>query len=400
MSFTKLFQPKQNPFGLYIYSHKDSSLSLRPFSQEKISEAKLSNFKGEGAYCNSFTHLFISESYDFWIINHSSFQIRYKKMQISKKNHSMIFIPPFNSMNENGKIFLVGGEDKKSIYYDLKKNYFLNWAPTNEIHIKPALIQIGEYLYLFDSVQNNKNFCFERTKLTDVKPHWEKIIPIIDENILNHFPSNTFAVSLDDNNNIVFLGGDNIDMSNNASYVYNINQNKIYLSQKGTNDCMNFIDKTFYNINNTYIALPEDLGESKEIAIIDKNEQSLIKNNINDNIRSNLCSECKRKENEKNNINLTNQTKTKLKFINEPNEFGYCISSCSSEQSKIKAKQNKIKIIEFNQKYKKTNINTNINKNIINNKNIEQNIIEKNIEPIQENNINENIILKNNDIIF
>ena len=59
----------------------------------------------------------------------------------------MIFIPPLNSQKENGKIFIVGGDDKKSIYYDLKKNYFLNWAPTNEIHIKPALIQIGEYLY-------------------------------------------------------------------------------------------------------------------------------------------------------------------------------------------------------------------------------------------------------------
>ena len=124
MSFTKLFQPKQNPFGLYIYTHKDNSLSLKQYSEDKISESKLSNFKGVGAYCNSFTHLFISESNDFWIIAHSSFQIRYKKMQISKKNHSMIFIPPLNSRSENGKIFIVGGEDKKSIYYDLKKNYF------------------------------------------------------------------------------------------------------------------------------------------------------------------------------------------------------------------------------------------------------------------------------------
>ena len=180
MSFTKLLQPKLNPFGLYIYTHEDTSLNLKQYSNQKIAESKLLNFKGEGTYCNSFTHLFISESNDFWIINNSSFQIRYKKMQIKKKNHSMIFIPPLNSQKENGKIFIVGGDDKKSIYYDLKKNYFLNWAPTNEIHIKPALIQIGEYLYLFDSIFNKKNFCFEKTKLTDVKPHWEKIIPNID----------------------------------------------------------------------------------------------------------------------------------------------------------------------------------------------------------------------------
>ena len=408
MSFTKLLQPKLNPFGLYIYTHEDTSLNLKQYSNQKIAESKLLNFKGEGTYCNSFTHLFISESNDFWIINNSSFQIRYKKMQIKKKNHSMIFIPPLNSQKENGKIFIVGGDDKKSIYYDLKKNYFLNWAPTNEIHIKPALIQIGEYLYLFDSIFNKKNFCFEKTKLTDVKPRWEKIIPNIDENILNNFPSNTFAVSLDENNNIVFLGGDNINMSNNASYIYNINQNKIYLSQKGTNDCMNFIDKTFYKINGTYVALPEDISESKEIAIIDRNEQSLIKNSVNDNVQSRLCSECKKKEREQSNLNKINSiTKNNLKMkynnINEPKEFGYCMSSCSSEQSKITAKKNKIKIIEINQKYKKFNINTNIAANTNTNANIIINQQQKQERKIinQENNIinKEEIVQENINII-
>jgi hypothetical protein len=410
MSFTKLLQPKLNPFGLYIYTHEDTSLNLKQYSNQKIAESKLVNFKGEGTYCNSFTHLFISESNDFWIINNSSFQIRYKKMQIKKKNHSMIFIPPLNSQKENGKIFIVGGDDKKSIYYDLKKNYFLNWAPTNEIHIKPALIQIGEYLYLFDSIFNKKNFCFEKTKLTDVKPRWEKIIPNIDANILNNFPSNTFAVSLDENNNIVFLGGDNINMSNNASYIYNINQNKIYLSQKGTNDCMNFIDKTFYKINGTYVALPEDISESKEIAIIDRNEQSLIKNSVNDNVQSRLCSECKKKEREQSNLNkiisiTKNNLKMKYNNINEPKEFGYCMSSCSSEQSKIIAKKNKIKIIEINQKYKKININTNIaaNTNTNANANIIINQQQKQEKKIinQENNIinKEEIVQENINII-
>ena len=34
----------------------------------------------------------------------------------------------------------IRGEDKKSFYYDLNKNYFINWGDTNEIHLKPALI--------------------------------------------------------------------------------------------------------------------------------------------------------------------------------------------------------------------------------------------------------------------
>jgi len=119
-------------------------------------------------------------------------------------------------------------------------------------------------------------------------------------------------------------------------------QNKIYLSQNGTNDCMNFVDKTFYKMNNTYIALPMDLFESKEIAIIDKNEQSLIKNNINENIQTNICSQCKIKENKQNNINVNISRETKVRYSNEPKEFGYFISSCSSEQSKINAKRNRI----------------------------------------------------------
>jgi len=44
---------------------------------------------------------------------------------------------------------------------------------------------------------------------------------------------------------------------------------------------MSFYDKTFYKINKKYsVALPHNLSELKEIAVIDKDEQSLIKVNI------------------------------------------------------------------------------------------------------------------------
>ena len=82
----------------------------------------------------------------------------------------MIFI--FNEENE-GKIFLIGGNDKKTFFYDLKKNYFINWAEINELHIKPSLIQIGDYLYIFDTKNQNK-FSFERTKLIDNQKNGKK----------------------------------------------------------------------------------------------------------------------------------------------------------------------------------------------------------------------------------
>ena len=108
-------------------------------------------------------------------------------MPIQKTGHSLSFIP-----NEDGKIFIVGGNDKKSFYYDLKKNYFLNWAETNFIHINPALINIGEYLYIIDTNKNNNNnkIIFEMTKLNAKKKTWEIIEPKYDENIINNFITN------------------------------------------------------------------------------------------------------------------------------------------------------------------------------------------------------------------
>ena len=121
---------------------------------------------------------------------------------------------------------------------------------------------------------------------------------------------------------------------------------------------MNFVDKNFYDIdNNNCVALPEDLNETKEVAIIDKNEQSLIRANIEDKI---LCNECQNEFEENN-----NNKKIKINYDNkrdlEPKEFGYFISSCSSEQSKIKAKSEKIKVIEINQNYSNIIISSNIN---------------------------------------
>ena len=82
----------------------------------------------------------------------------------------MIFL---SFLNGCSKVFLVGGTDKKSFYYDLKKNYFINWAETNEVHNKPSLIRIGDYLYLFDNLKQSKS-CFETTKLSDIDKKWKK----------------------------------------------------------------------------------------------------------------------------------------------------------------------------------------------------------------------------------
>ena len=413
MNYEKIFQPKINPFRLFIYSLKENSIILKSFSQEKINSTKLSKLNSQFSYCNSFHDLFISEANNFWIINHSSFQTKYKKMPIQKTGHSLSFIP-----NEDGKIFIVGGNDKKSFYYDLKKNYFLNWAETNFIHINPALINIGEYLYIIDTNKNNNNnnkIIFERTKLNAKKKAWEIIEPKYDENIINNFINEFYGVSLDSKGNIIFIGGNNINMENNTTYVYNIDENRIHLSNQGTNDNMIFKERTFYFYDNNYnVALPENLDEIKEIAFVDKNEQSLIKTNIDfveKNIKYNF-----------NNINTNNkneQIKQKSRIIrneNIPKEYGYYMSSYSSAQAKLNAKKNKIDVIETN-KTNKIVINIPINnKQKLDEQNeikiqkeskeikIEENYVEQrieeqeqnNIEIIQDENMNMNMNMNNN----
>jgi hypothetical protein len=363
MSFNRLLQPKTNPFGVIIYSPKEGKVILKQFSDKIISENELNNFS-KGAYCNSFNNLLISEGKYFWIINNTSFNVRKKKLPIEKSNHSMIFLPCTKGA---GRIFIIGGSDKKTFFYDLKKNYFINWAETNEVHNNPNLIKIDDYLYIMDSLKQ-QNFCFERTKLSDNEKRWEKIIPNFDKKIISDFPSGGFASALDSNGSVVFLGGDNINLMNNKSYVYDPKINNISISLNGTNDSVNFCDKNFYKFNKKYsIALPRDIEEVKEIVMIDKYEQSLIKTNIdlpkNDNFDLNFSQReyAFPKTKIRSNMIIANRVSmSKVNYRNnnpniqikeEPKEFGYYISSNSSEQVRIKAQKDRIKMVQFNPKH-------------------------------------------------
>ena len=381
MSFNRLLQPKINPFGVFIYSPKEGTFDLKTYSDKIITDAELNKYKEEGTYCNSFKDLYISEGKEFWIINNTSFSIKKKKTPIEKKNHSMIFL---SSLSDSSKVFLVGGNDKKVFYFDLKKNYFMNWAQTNELHIKPALIKIDDYLYILDGVKQS-TICFERTKLSGNSKSWEKICPSIEQNLILNFPKKNFATAADLNGKIVFLGGDTVTLENNNSYIYDVKNNKIDLSSKGTNDNMNFTDKNFYKINNKYsIALPDRLNEAKEIALMDKEEQSLIKLNIelpgndDDNFIYFKYSENTykpKKSNIINNINTQNPYsqysypqrkkrniedytnvqknygKATVIIKEEPKEFGYYLSSNSSEEAKSKARRDGIEIVGITEKY-------------------------------------------------
>ena len=278
--YKKIIQPKQNPFGLYIYSTNGGYLNCHNFPEKTINLFELNKINEGSAYCNSNEDLYISGGKDndnknFWIINNNDFNIKKKNMPFAKQNHSMIYL----NFNENEEwVFIIGGNTKKSFYYDLNKNYFINWSDTLDTHQNPALMRIGEYLYILDALNTKKNY-LERTKIISPNRKWEKIIPKIDKKLLASFPSE-FAISYDINGHILFIGGNNI-LNSNSTYVYDPINNEITLSKNGTNDNEIFADKFFYKINNKYnLAIPKNINEQKEICIVNKDEQALIKINI------------------------------------------------------------------------------------------------------------------------
>ena len=279
-NYKKIIQPKSNPFSLYIYSPKEKNINVQNFPEKTITLFELNKYNEGSAYCNGYNELYISggndNNKDFWIINNSNYEIKKKNMLSNKKNHSMIYL----NFNENDEwVLIIGGEDKKAFYYDVQKNYFINWGNTVETYIKPALIQVGEYLYIFDAINIRKNY-FERTKIMFPNRKWEKIVPNFDKKLMANFPSK-FGLSFDSNGRILFLGGENIKTVNNT-YVYEPGSNSIVLSQNGTNDNMLFNDKTFYKVSKRYsVNLPQKLNETKEICVSDKESQSLIKLSLN-----------------------------------------------------------------------------------------------------------------------
>ena len=58
---------------------------------------------------------------------------------------------------QNGSLQLVV-KIKNGFYYDLNKNYSIDWGNTFDIYKNQALIQLGEYLYIFDTINNKKNY--------------------------------------------------------------------------------------------------------------------------------------------------------------------------------------------------------------------------------------------------
>ena len=107
--YTIILQPKYNPFGIYILSLKNFSLTLKTFPKKFGDENELNKLNENSAYYkNNLTN--------FWIINNENFNIIKLYMGYPKSNHSMKYI----NHDNNEIIFIVGGEDLKLFIMILK----------------------------------------------------------------------------------------------------------------------------------------------------------------------------------------------------------------------------------------------------------------------------------------
>ena len=143
-------KPFNDPFEIFTFNRKEKNIKIQIYNEALIEKSELNNFSNtSSAYCNGNNCLYISggetKNYEIidklWKINLENKFIN-NPIQISpKKNHSMISI-------SNNYIFIVGGNDKKTFYFDDNNSKIYNWADLNKERIEPAINKNIKYFIL------------------------------------------------------------------------------------------------------------------------------------------------------------------------------------------------------------------------------------------------------------
>ena len=285
-------KPFNNPFEVFLFRKSDKMLKIQAYDENITNNLSLNLYNSSSAYCNGKNKLFISggetknnEIIDkLWEIDLENNNLIDEPIDIPpKKDHSMIFIPP-------SYIFIVGGNDKKTFYYDSEKKEVYDWANLNIERNEPALQRIGNDLYCFDNINkvNNNQLSFEKTSLNSKNPKWILLYPSFDSSLSSEkLPQKFFGVSKDLDDNIIFLGG-NMDYYTEGNqllnYKYNPNTNLIETSNVPYKE-FNFKEKTFlkYNNNIDYI-LPDFNKQHPEVVFYVKNKSKVEKVNYKPNL--------------------------------------------------------------------------------------------------------------------
>ena len=392
--FNEILQPKfDKNFCLYDYIPSTGIISLEEYPENIINQYELNKFNEGSSYCNSPNYLYVSGGNgfhekpinDFLIINHEDFSINNKKMPIGINHHSMLYIP-------DNLILMAGGSDTKCLFYDIKKDDFFKWANLNRIHKKPGLINIGKYVYCFSQLTDKNNY-FEFTEITQNKPKWEKIYPIMKQEVSSFlYNVKNFCVAKSKSNNILLIAGEKIKEEGPSVFIYNVISNEITISDKQFEKIL-ADDKSFYKVNNTYsILIPNNYNKNRNIIVLNKINNSLNKINFNPYIgiaKLKLIDENENNTKEKENGTLI----IKIKYKSANNElFDKNAIGILNNNTQLIINSNR-KFRDMNQKLNVYNNNVQKGPNEIND-NSSNDAKNKN----DKNNIRKNILKNNNKI--
>ena len=291
-------KPFNEPFEVFLFTKVDKSLKIQTYDPTIVNNLSLNDYSPSSSYCNGNNHLFISggenkngEIIDkFWEIDLNAQNIAEPVKIPPKKNHSMIFIP-------NNYVFIVGGNDKNTFYFNTESAEVCEWANLNNIRTEPALQRVSNNLYCFDNINkgNNDIFTVEKTDLNSHKPEWILLTPKMNFSPRDNQKLNQkfFGVSKDEEENIIFLGGnmDNPTQNNELfNYKYNTNLNEIEASKVPYRK-YNFKEKTFlpYKKNIDFI-LPDFNKQHPEVVFFVKNKNKIEPINYEPKLNSQLKS--------------------------------------------------------------------------------------------------------------
>ena len=272
----KIIQPKLHPFGLVVFFPKNNKIQIEEYPSEIVEKFGFNTLNTNYIYCNSPYALFLSgpggENSDFWIINHKNYGIKRKKLPINKKNFSMKYVP--NVGTGLGAVFIVGGDTVETIFYDIKTEEFYRWGNMLSVHPEPALLVYNDYLYCFNSLNENNVF-FEKTYLGRyTQKLWEKVFPRFKGIEPRELYNNNFAVSKSTSGNILLVGG---KYANKQTYIFNT-LNSTISKTNGNNETVDFREKSFYKLNKCInVAIPTNFIQNQELILLNKKEYSLKK---------------------------------------------------------------------------------------------------------------------------
>ena len=391
--------PYFNPFQILIYNIKQKTNNIQKFEDNSIINNEQIKFGVESVYCNGGNHLFIlgginlktkEELGMFLDINLLKGKIEYHiNITPKKRNHGMIY--------NLKKVYIVGGNDQKTLYYDSENKKIENLGNLNIKRFEPSLIIHSNYLFCFNSTRTLENrYSFEKINLKE-KSSWEIIYPkISNELIENIYNQKYFGIVEDNNYNIIFIGGlyasNKLEKIGDDSTIFNIKYNLLDNTMEKSDipfQEINFNEKSLLTLNeNEYIILLLSLSKNLKLIEYFKDSNNMKITDIN---VTNKEEDMKKI----NNSSIKNST-----YTNNNNLLGIDLDMPGTNIKKSGVKINNLDLNKNKEKIIKVKENETINKEEENKNNneINENKKDKINNIINKDNLNEINKLNNEEI--